>query len=36
LVAAAGIAYGGYASMREEAGADPAALHIETIGLSDH
>jgi hypothetical protein len=36
LVAAAGIAYGGYSSMREESGADPAELDIETLRLSSH
>ncbi len=34
LVAAIGIVYGGFASMREEAGADPAALEIETVRLA--
>ena len=33
LVAAIGIAYGGYKSMREESGTDPAALDIETVRL---
>lgn len=33
LVAAIGIAYGGYKSMREEAGTDPARLDIETVRL---
>ncbi len=33
LVAALGIAYGGFASMREESGADPAGLEIETVRL---
>jgi FtsH-binding integral membrane protein len=33
LVAAIGITYGGYKSMREEGGADLAALDIETIKL---
>jgi hypothetical protein len=33
LVASVGIAYGGFASMREEGGTDPAALDIETIRL---
>jgi hypothetical protein len=33
LVATIGIAYGGYKSMREEGGTDPAALDIETVRL---
>jgi hypothetical protein len=33
LLAAIGIAYGGFASLREESGADPAELGIETIRL---
>jgi hypothetical protein len=33
LLAALGIAYGGYASMREEAGTPPAELEIETVTL---
>jgi len=33
LVAAIGIAYGGYKSMREESGTDPEALDIETVRL---
>jgi hypothetical protein len=36
LVAAAGIAYGGFRSLREESGADPAALEIETVRLTAH
>ena len=35
LVAAIGIAYGGYKSMREEGGTDPAILDIETVGLQN-
>jgi hypothetical protein len=35
LVATIGIAYGGYKSMREEAGADPAVLDMETIRLQN-
>jgi hypothetical protein len=31
LVAAIGIAYGGFRSLREESGADPTALEIETV-----
>jgi hypothetical protein len=34
LLAAIGIAYGGYASIREEGGADPQSLEIETVRLS--
>lgn len=33
LAAAIGITYGGFASMREESGTDPAALEIETVRL---
>ena len=33
LAATIGIAYGGYKSLREEGGSDPAALEIETIRL---
>jgi FtsH-binding integral membrane protein len=33
LLATTGIAYGGYKSMREEGGSDPAALDIETVPL---
>lgn len=33
LFAALGIAYGGFASLREEAGFDPAEIEIETIRL---
>jgi hypothetical protein len=33
LVAAIGIAYGGFRSLREESGADPRALEIETVTL---
>jgi hypothetical protein len=33
LAAAIGIAYGGFRSLREEGGADPAALEIETVSL---
>jgi hypothetical protein len=33
LVAAIGIAYGGYKSMRQESGTDPARLNIETVRL---
>jgi hypothetical protein len=33
LIASIGIAYGGFASMREEGGTDPAALEIETVRL---
>jgi hypothetical protein len=33
LAAAIGIAYGGFASLREESGPDPAALEIETVTL---
>ena len=33
LAAAIGIAYGGFASLREEDGPDPAALDIETVRL---
>jgi hypothetical protein len=33
LAAAMGIAYGGFRSLREESGADPAALDIETVSL---
>lgn len=36
LAAAIGIAYGGFASMREESGADPVALQIETVRLPGH
>ena len=36
LLAAAGIAYGGFASLREESGSDPAALEIETVRLPAH
>jgi hypothetical protein len=35
LVATIGIAYGGYKSMREEDGTDPAVLDIETIRLQN-
>lgn len=35
LVAAIGIAYGGYKSMREEEGSDPAVLDIETVRLQN-
>ena len=35
LVAAIGIAYGGYKSMRQEAGTDPASLNIETVRLQN-
>lgn len=35
LVAAIGIAYGGYKSMRQEAGTDPATLNIETVRLQN-
>ena len=35
LAAAIGIAYGGFASLREESGADPAELEIETVGLPE-
>ncbi len=35
LVATAGIAYGGFRSLREEGGADPAVLEIETIRLQN-
>jgi hypothetical protein len=35
LVATLGIAYGGYKSMREEAGTDPATLDIETVRLQN-
>jgi hypothetical protein len=34
LVAAIATAYGGYASMREESGTDPAVLEIETVRLT--
>jgi hypothetical protein len=34
LLAGLGIAYGGFASMREESGADPAQLEIETVRLT--
>ena len=33
LLAGIGIAYGGFASMREEGGTDPSALAIETVRL---
>jgi hypothetical protein len=33
LVATVGIAYGGYRSMRQESGTDPARLNIETVRL---
>jgi hypothetical protein len=33
LLAAIGIAYGGFASLREEAGRDPAEIEIETVRL---
>ena len=36
LLAAIGIAYGGFASMRQESGADPAVVEIETVKLSAH
>jgi fucose 4-O-acetylase-like acetyltransferase len=36
LAAAAAIAYGGFASMRAESGADPATLEIETVKLERH
>jgi hypothetical protein len=36
LAAAIGIAYGGFRSLREEGGADPAALEIETVKLPGH
>jgi hypothetical protein len=36
LAAAVGVAYGGFRSLREESGPDPAALDIETVGLSGH
>ena len=36
LLAAIGIAYGGFASLRHEGGADPAAIEIETVKLSAH
>jgi hypothetical protein len=35
LLAALGIAYGGFASMREEAGADPTEIEIETVRLGN-
>ena len=35
LVAAIGIVYGGYKSMRQEAGTDPASLNIETVRLQN-
>lgn len=35
LVAALGIAYGGYKSMRQEDGTDPATLEIETVRLQN-
>lgn len=35
LVATIGIAYGGFRSMREEGGTDPAVLEIETIRLQN-
>jgi len=35
LVAAIVIAYGGYKSMREETGTDPAVLDIETVRLQN-
>jgi hypothetical protein len=35
LAAAIGIAYGGYKSMRQEAGTDPASLNIETVRLQN-
>jgi hypothetical protein len=34
-VAAAGIAYGGFASLREEGGADPDVLEIETVRTTE-
>jgi hypothetical protein len=36
LAAAIGIAYGGFRSLREEGGADPEALEIETVKLPGH
>jgi hypothetical protein len=33
LLAAIGLAYGGFRSLREEGGSDPAALEIETLRL---
>ncbi len=36
LAAAIGIIYGGFASLREEGGPDPAALDMETITLQSH
>jgi ABC-type xylose transport system permease subunit len=36
LVAALGIAYGGFYSLRQEDGADPQELDIETVRLPDH
>jgi hypothetical protein len=36
LLASIGIAYGGFASLREEGGADPSALEIETVALRPH
>jgi hypothetical protein len=35
LLAAIGITYGGFASMREEGGTDPRTLDIETVRLPD-
>lgn len=35
LAAAIGIAYGGFASLRQEGGPDPAALGIETVRLPE-
>lgn len=36
LLAAIGLAYGGFRSLREESGPDPAALEIETVRLPGH
>jgi hypothetical protein len=36
LLASIGIAYGGFASLREEGGTDPSALEIETVTLQAH
>jgi hypothetical protein len=36
LVATIGIAYGGFASLREEGGTDPEALEIDTVRLRRH
>jgi hypothetical protein len=36
LAAAIGIAYGGFRSLREETGADPARLEIETVSFPGH